>query len=188
MNNMVLKVLFAVVLSTFLLANTNASVLIVEDINGVEWEYVGSYNLSDGDFWSDANDCDLMPDPTGCVQENATPLNGIQAAIEAFGPLGQGQYVTSTEQLFVNRNAWYDFVQGAVSQLKDDVIADFNGDGLYSMYGDVSAYVQDTYARDTNPFTTETFVFKTAIPVSAPSLTSLFALILCGLGIRKLKR
>ncbi|MFT4653108.1 MAG: hypothetical protein ACJA0G_001763 [Kangiellaceae bacterium] len=188
MNGRFLKALLAVILSASLFAGANAAMITVEDINGVKWEYVGSFHLSDGVFWNDANDCDLMPDPTGCVLENAQPLNGIQAAIAAFGPLGQGQYVTSTEQLFVNRNAWYDSVSGAVSQLSDNLIADFNGDGIYSMAGDLSAYVQDSYVRGSNPFTTETFVFKSISAVSAPSLFALFALALCGLGLRKLKR
>jgi hypothetical protein len=191
MNSKFLKIMFAVVLSIFMFGKANAALLLVSDSNNVEWELVGSFFLSDGDFWDDVNNCDALADPIGCDYVNAKPLNGLEAAQRIFGSLSTGVYATSTDALFVNNKAWYDAVGGAVRALDQGIVADFNGDGFYSMSGDFSAYVQDSFRQGTNPLKTETFVFRTfspAVNVASPSVLALSLLAMLALGVRRITR
>lgn len=191
MNSKFLKIIFAVVLSVFMFSKANAALLLVADSNNVEWELVGSFFLSDGDFWDDINDCDALTDPIGCDYVNAKPLNGLEAAQRIFGNLNTGVYATSTNALFVNNKAWYDAVGGAVTALDEGLVADFNSDGFYSMSGDFSAYVQDSFRQGTNPLKTETFVFRTPsapVGVAAPPMLALALLAIFALGAQRKKR
>ena len=87
MSSKFLKVIFAFVLSAGLVSQANANLIlgdVVADAAEVKWEYVGSFNLTDGPFWNDANDCFNSQDPN-CVDQFADALNGIQAAEKLFG-------------------------------------------------------------------------------------------------------
>ena len=69
MSGKFLKIISVALFSIGLLGQANASLIVgdvVEDLSGNEWLYVGQFNLVDGPFWSDANDCAFSPNPA-CV-------------------------------------------------------------------------------------------------------------------------
>lgn len=108
------------------------------DSANLSWNYIGSFNVTDGAQWS-----------TGGVT-----YNGIEAATLVFGALGVGSfYATSTSDTFVDHLAWYDGY-GQVMHLKngtnvglaEDINEDMNNDGYGYMgngLGDWSAYIKD---------------------------------------------
>jgi hypothetical protein len=185
MSSKLLKVIFAVVISVGLIGQAN-SALIIGDLytDGTEsWEYVGFFRLSDGLFWNDINDCDVEGATTECDGEFANAVNGIDAAAENFSALTPDQIATSTVDDGVNHKAWYATVGGAVLALDEDVSVS----GLYDSAGDISAFVEDGSITSSNADNYKTFVFK-SVSVPAPSTLAIFALALCGLAVRRLKR
>lgn len=152
----------------------------VADANGIDWEYVGQFDLADGPFWNDADDRCI--NATGsCTGLFAPAINGVQAAERLFGVLPSGEYAISTIETLVNRLAWYDLFREATIELGDSILADVGGDGLYSQQGDRSAYVTDRQVSKIN------LVFKSLndtpeAPVPVPATLGLLSLGFLGLG------
>jgi hypothetical protein len=185
------KVISAAVLSIGLVGQANAVLIVgdtLQDSAGVDWTYVGLFDLIDGPVWNDANN-------DGNAGDNARPLNGIQAAAILFGPLGVNEkYAISTTVSLVEHEAFYDGFGGiAGARREESFIADANGDGFYNS-GDFSAFIYDNTARTKDVLIQQglyeariNYVFK-SVEVPEPSTLAIFALALCALGARKFKR
>jgi hypothetical protein len=188
------KVVCAAVLSIGLIGQANAGLItglvegeIYEDTltPGLMWEYVGEFDLADAPDW--------LTDGI----ESHTPVNGLAAAVlagnypELFGmdiavaALGGTSNIDSTgNSVIVNHMAWYSRYNNSLVTLAEDVTANNSGGTLYDAKGDVSAYVLD---ENVSPNSFVNYVFK-AVEVPEPSTLAIFALALCALGARKLKR
>ncbi|MGJ8679998.1 hypothetical protein [Paraglaciecola sp.] len=186
MNTKFLRVLFAAVLSMCFVGQSNATV-IYTDSAGVEWDYVGSFNLADGPSFDDADgSCDLPgANQQTCWGDYAKPLNGIQAA-ELLFSTGHGEiFATSTVNNSVNHLAFYDefgFNGQVAVEKSESIVADLNGDGKYDNDGDSSAYIKDRAASDV-----VNYVFKRVVDVPSPSTLAIFVLAICGLTVRRIK-
>lgn len=197
MSSKFFKIIFATVLSSCLLSQAHANLIVGEnytDSDNVLWEYVGNYDMVDGPLWTGSD----LNDPS----DNATPFNGLEAAIaagvtnSALADLAIAAFsinfdfgsVTAGDQI-VNHMAWYDGAGTAITMFDEDIIADGNGDGLYTQgiftngETDRSAWVDDRVF-----FSGEyvNYVFK-RVSVSEPATLAIMALVLCGLGARRLK-
>lgn len=173
------------------------------DDAGIQWEYVGSFELADGPIWKDAGLYD------------AGLYNGLEVAEIKFGSLSEGTYALSTflasdiisdkEGYGVNHMAWYDTFEGGSS----DGIAAFDenlseldkgGDNTkYDSEGDITAYVKDrsrTYDElfNVNPLLIKenalniNYVFKSVTTVPEPTTLAIFSLALIGLVSRRIKK
>ncbi|MBN7826234.1 PEP-CTERM sorting domain-containing protein [Bowmanella dokdonensis] len=135
------------------------------DGEGVAWEYVGSFQVSDGPNWSSTVEL----------------FNGLEAAEEVFGALADNmRYAISTlDTGFVNHMANYDGYGQANHVLPEDIVTDINGDGFYNWagngLGDWSAYIMDHSNNNVN------YVFKAAVAVAQVSEPSALAVIALGL-------
>ena len=131
MSSKFLKIIFATVLSSSLFSQAHANLLVGEnytDSDSVIWEYVGNYDMFDGPLWNG-----VSPDPS----DNATPYNGLEAAIAAgvtSSPLADLAIaafsinfdldsVSSGDQI-VNHMAWYDGAGTAITMFDEDITAD----------------------------------------------------------------
>jgi hypothetical protein len=189
MSSKFLKVIFAVVMSIGLIGQANAILISgdsLQDANGVDWTYLGSFNLADGPDWDDADGSCYLPgaDQTTCYGDFANPLNGIEAAA-LFFTLGPNEvFATSTVLTSVDHQAFYDEYAGALETVKSESFkADVDSDGLYNTVGDASAFIKDRAGNEI-----KNYVFKRTLDVPAPSTLSIFAFALLGLGVRRLKR
>jgi hypothetical protein len=186
MTSKFLKLLFVMAVSSGLLSNANASLILTEgdlvaDANGVDWEYVGKFKISDGPFYDDADDR-CINGPSDCVGLFAPAINGVEAAELIFGTLTSGQYAISTLETVVNRLAYYDVRKGAITALSESITDDSNVDGLYNEEGDISAYVNDRSMIEIN------YVFKSIeVPVNSPSTFVIFLLAMFGLGLQRFR-
>jgi hypothetical protein len=184
------KVICAVVMSIGLFGQANASLIpggIYQDVDGLEWEYVGSFDLADGPSFKD-------PVPF-TYNGLAAAAFAIYADVNVPDTLALAAYLDdfdvdtiSIGDNVVNHLAWYDSYYGPdindIERLAEGTTAEGGGDaGKYDAIGDVSAYVKDRALPD---FYTN-YVFK-AVEVPGPSTLGIFALALLGLGVRKLKR
>ena len=189
MSSKFLKVIFAVVMSIGLIGQANAILIVgdsLQDANGVDWTYLGSFNLADGPDWDDADgSCYLLgADLSTCWGDYANPLNGIEAAGLLFAIGANEIFATSTVLSSVDHLARYDEYAGGVAVTKSESFkADFDSDGLYNTDGDASAFIKDRAANDV-----KNYVFKRSIDVPEPSTFVIFAFALLGLGVRRLKR
>jgi hypothetical protein len=197
MSSKFLKVIFAVVMSIGLVGQANAIFLslakgtMVDDIdyitNGIQWEYVGSYNLTDGPWYDDQN-------RDGNRVDLAIALNGIEAAELLFsGELKISEiFALSTVLKNVDGLAFYDgFGQFGLTAnpLDDSYIADRAGAvGVYDADGDVSAYIKDKTALNSTIQVINHVFKRSTVDVPAPSTLAIFVLALLGLGVRQLKR
>ena len=189
------KIIFAAILSIGLIGQTNASLVVGDtlndinfDTNGIRWEYVGSFNLSDGPRWNDA-DGSCVSFFLGCgFGDIAKTLNGIEAAELIFSTQLTSNEIfgLSTTTVNVNRLAFYDVKGDIVGTKKvDDFQNSDDTDGLYNSRGDHSAYITDH--TSSNGFVN--YVFKRAVvAVPEPSTLAVLAVALCFFGARRSKR
>ncbi|WP_299072355.1 PEP-CTERM sorting domain-containing protein [uncultured Paraglaciecola sp.] len=187
MNSKFLKCIFAVVFSISLVSQANAT-LIVKDDAGIDWAYLGSYNLADGPKWFDADGSCKLPGANRrtCGGDFANPVNGIEAAGLIFALETNEIFAMSTSLALVNHMAFYDEYKGNIAvEMGEAISADADGDGFYNSFGDASAYINDRAGSDV-----VNYVFKRAVAVDVPepSALAIFALALCVVTTRRLKR
>lgn len=208
MSSKFLKVIFAVVMSVGMVAQSNAIVISYfeegehyTDANGNLWEYLGAFDVGAGPQYIDVNNNGIED----AGDQFPTPLNGLETAVSlGFGSLEElaisaftfdvlNGVITKEEFAFyeglfgadiveVNFMSWYDGFLGPLELLAQDILADINGDGKYTSGTDRSAFVQDRSIVGDNT----NYVFK-SVSVPAPSAFAIFVLALCGLGARRLK-
>jgi hypothetical protein len=189
MRNKFIKLILVAFLSSGLLGQASAGLIVNEiykDAQGMEWLYVGSFDLMDGLAW-----------------EVATPLNGLEAAADKFGlsleNLAISAFVGNESSLgniaagavIVNNMAWYDGSIDAITRLSEDLVADIDEDGSYdpnsprqfTPRGDVSAYVNDRALQGDYI----NYAFK-AVEVPEPSMLGLFSLVLFGFSALRFKK
>jgi hypothetical protein len=181
------KVICAAVLSIGLVGQANAGLItglvegeIYEDTitPGLLWEYVGEFDLLDA--------------PNFVFGGQNLALNGLQAAAAALNlktPLKElalaaydNDRSVAIGGAVVNHRAFYEIIRQGVSLMAEDISSPGGSNGLYDAEGDASAYLRDqaneSYIN---------YVFK-AVEVPEPSTLAIFALALCALGARKIKR
>jgi hypothetical protein len=212
MSSKIINLVAICLFSLCIAGNANAGLIIDEvytDYDGIEWQYIGSFDTNGGVVWNNANGDSVFDD-------FATPLNGLEAAAIIFGG-DASQYaisvlfpapsvpngptptdVDSSSHVWVgsvgpkaeiakgaaivSNEAWYATHSGGVTIKAEGITADLNGDGLYSTAGDMSAYVNDRLDARTN------YVFKAvSTPVPEPSTLAIFSLALIGLASRRIK-
>ena len=201
----------AVLLSTCVLGQANADPIISEpyftvgnnytDSAAIEWEYLGFFDLAAG---PDARD-------NSGVSLDVPLYNGLEAAfllfnktgdtlqnfaLSAFGADANVDGVMTAAEIAdsikfdkshadVNHSSWYDSFDDnpGVNVAGESINADNAGlSGKYDAVLDISAYVNDRAVADKNL----NYVFK-AVDVPEPSTLAIFALALCGLGVRRFK-
>jgi len=151
---------------------------IVSDADGINWEYVGLYDMATGPLYYDANGDGVEDDP-------APIYTGISAAEANFGTLALNQfYAISTLETAVSHQAWYDSFNSFYATKAEDFLSDAGDDDVYSQQGDFSAWVQDKAEFGENQIN---FVFK-SIDVPEPSTFAIFSLALLAFGRRFLKK
>jgi len=191
MNTKFFKIaLTAIVLLSSSIANAGILTVgdIVSDSDGVNWEYVGYYDMASGPIFNDVND-------DGVFDDYAPIYTGISAAEENFGILGLNEYYAiSTVETEVDHRAWYDrYLNGYVTET-ENFISDINNDDIYSQFGDSSAWVRDRALVDPlalllglQPENRTNFVFK-SVNVPEPSSIAIFSLALLAFSRRLLKK
>jgi hypothetical protein len=185
------KIIKLLLITLFSISMTNIAKanLIVGDLyadeSGVQWQYVGSYDLTDG--------------PDIFFNNNITPYNGIDAAILNFGALsGIQEYALSSNvvadysdinDFIVNFEAWYDTFDGGnlaipvgISSMSQSAVANKFGDEFYGTIGDISAFVYDRAFQGDYI----NHVFK-SVAVPEPSSIAIFGLAIIAFSVRRFK-
>lgn len=171
MNIKFIKIAFGILAMLFT-SLSNAGLLapgdIISDSDGVNWQYVGEFDMASGPLYYDANGDGIEDDP-------APIYSGITAAEANFGVLAPTElYAISTEEIIVNHLAWYDGFSSFYETRAEDYFADAANDGIYSQLGDHSAWVQDRAEFGDNKIN---YVFK-SVDVPEPSTIAIFSLAL----------
>lgn len=186
MSSKILYVVLFSVFSLFIAEKGNAGLIVGDfysDNNGIQWQYVGSFDLAMGPDLYDLN----TPTPT--------PYNGIEAAVLNFGVLSEGveyalssnnvnSYINNISNFVVNHKAWYDsydFNMG-LHQANESLVANNTGGLGYDGVGDVSAFIWDRAYQGDNI----NHVFK-SIAVPEPSTLVIFLFALSALIFRPIK-
>jgi hypothetical protein len=173
-----------IVLAAFVFLSSsiaNAGILtvgdIVSDASGENWQYVGLYDMASGPDFEDANG-------DGVFGDYAPTYTGISAAEVNFGVLGLNEsYAISTVETEVNHKAWYDSFNSFYKVRDEDYKADTGNDGIYSQFGDSSAWVLDKALFGDNQVN---YVFK-SVNVPEPSSIAILSLSLLAFSRRFLK-
>jgi len=208
MSSKFLKIIFAAVISVGLVGQSNAGLILGEnytDNDNLIWKYVGSYDMATGPMWSGDDGLSNENPSADANEDNATPYNGLEAAIAAgvtTGPLEDIAIAAFEDDSFlntisagdqiVNHEAWYDGAGLSITIFDEDILADGNGDGLYTK-GIFSNPTGDTtdrsaWVNDRVFFSGDyvNYVFK-RVSVPEPGTFVIIALALCGLGARRFK-
>lgn len=206
MSSKIINFVTVCLFSLCMAGNANAGLIlnaIYEDAAGVEWQYVGSFDLTDG------------PDIKSNGMINHVELvNGIDVAELKFGLLSEGVYALSTflesdilsnaNGYGVNHQAWYDAfldfsqfdplnppTEGGIKSLAENrSTLEKNTDGTpsdnaYDELDDRTAFVDDHGVTGNHI----NYVFKSvSTPVPEPSTLAIFSLALIGLASRRFKK
>ncbi|WP_426359943.1 PEP-CTERM sorting domain-containing protein [Pseudocolwellia sp. HL-MZ19] len=186
-----------IVFASFVLFSSsmaNAGILnvndIVSDASGVEWFYIGEYDMASGPSYLDGNG-------DGTTGDAAKIYSGITAAEAIFGELSFSDlYAISTVEDVVEHEAWYDRIHNSYVQLDESLIIDNNLDGFYNgsdgtldTRGDASAWVQDRALPGSGSENKINYVFSSsAVSVPEPSSLAIFSLALLAFGRRYFKK
>jgi hypothetical protein len=177
MSSKIINFLLITLFSIAVMNTANAGLIVGDlyaDDAGIQWEFVGSFDLANGPS--------LVDDPV--------VYNGIDAAIFIFPELlGDQVAISSNDSGAVNHKAWYDTylgftvgVFGIIEKHESISVTLNNANGLYDEAGDISAFVDDRSAAGDNI----NYVFK-AVSVPEPSSLAIFAIALIALSARRLK-
>ncbi|XQW84337.1 PEP-CTERM sorting domain-containing protein [Thalassotalea piscium] len=181
MSSKIFNVILFCFTSFFVTANANAGLIVGDyyaDELGVQWEYVGSFDLADGEYY-----------------KNATPVNGLEAAVLNFGLLSPSeQYALSSNKVtdfiniddyIVNHKALYDAFDWMVGihEASESAVANNAGGATYDAIDDISAFVRDRAASGENI----NHVFK-GVNVPEPATLALFLLVLIPLTARRFNK
>jgi hypothetical protein len=167
----------------FTSTNANAALIVGNtylDSDGKQWEYVGSWVLSDGPQWSSAPGAGVM-------------FTGISAAEFIFGPAAAGMiYATaSVDTGLVDRLAWYDgWGWSEAFALSENFDVDNNDNDAYDNNGaqspwgpgitDASAYISDHGFDNVNYAFVGTDIQSVSSPTTlAVLLMGVFGISLC---------
>ena len=179
-----------ILLSTLLSNKANATLsegdFYIDD-SGLQWEYIGKFELVNGAVFNNANGDDIFGD-------YANTYTGIQAAEKIFGSLSNGdKYAISTDISGIdkiNHKAWYDQYAGSaftpISFFDEAFNIDEGGDGKYSQVGDFSALVQDRANLTKNSGQYVNHVFK-SVSVPEPTSLAIFSFALFAVATRRLR-
>lgn len=184
MSSKILYVILFSVFSLFIAEKVNAGLIVGDfysDNDGIQWQYVGSFDLAMG------------PDLYVPNTPTPTPYNGIEAAVLNFGVLAEGveyalssnnvnSYTNDISSFIVNHKAWYDSYDLDIHQANESLIANNSGGLGYDGVGDVSAFILDRAFEGDNI----NHVFK-SIAVPEPSTLAIFLLALSALTFRRIK-
>lgn len=184
MSSKLLNIVLFCLLSLSIANKANAGLIVGDlytDEAGVQWAYVGSYDLAAGPHW-----------------DGAIPYNGVEAAAVVFGsPLAYTYAISSFLEVDimsnihgfgVNHKAWYDSFDLSTgiheNSSTESAVANNAGGPTYDANGDISAYVSDRawLGEHIN------YVFKSVTTsVPEPTTIAIFALALIGLASRRTK-
>ena len=187
MSSKIKSIVLLCLFSLCIAGKANAGLIVGDlyaDDNGIQWEYVGNFDLTDG--------IDIF---TGAT---ATTYNGVEAALFHFNTLSSGEIALSTNKendysniadFIVNHNAFYDTFNGGhlnigIQENSESLTTDINGNTSYDLIGDRSAYVWD---RAGSKGFYVNHVFK-SVSVPEPSTLAIFTLALIGLASRHIKK
>ncbi len=210
MNSKILKSLLVAIFSLSLISTANAGLIegqLYSDADGVQWEYVGYFDLYDGPKLID----NYTDGPDGEYDGSISLYNGIDAAHFAYSQnlfyggsfsvndtialsaysaynvpdVSDSDFFLLTQGYTVNKLAWYDsFDSVGLKELSQDLEANVGGDATkYDFNGDVSAFIKD---RVTKSGRNLNYVFKSvSVNVPEPSTLAIFSIALVGLSLRR---